>query len=423
MSHHRLSLVAFGLALLIVGRKTSAQIPAQPVVNHWIEPTAKHKALPLAIGGYCVVSLRDRQQWQPGDPQIAAEFDGHEYRFASPRDRDIFSAAPVSYAPVLGGDCPVTFAESGKRTPGLLERGVLHRERLSFFASEEIERKFLDDPRQYDEADVALEGRCPVSRLERRLEKPGIPATAVLYQGLRYFFASAYERSLFLADPRRYSGQPLPQGKSASPLVATPARPAPDEKAAAPPAGAPRRQRRGHFGNDDRDVILGASPAMGGYCPVSLKNQGVWVRGRYEFRVDLGGLTLLAAGPKEKETLLANPTSYIPVLGGDCPITYLSRHEHIRGSVFQAVEFQGRLYLFADADRKAVFKSNPAPYIDIDLAEKGVCVVTRIEERRDVPGLAEHSTWYRGKMYRFAGPEQMEKFLAQPTKYAVDVDK
>ena len=65
----------------------------------------------------------------------------------------------------------------------------------------------------------------------------------------------------------------------------------------------------------------------------------------------------------------------------------------------------------------------PTPFLDIDLAEKGVCVVTRIEERRDAPGLVDQATWYRGKIYLFAGPEQKQKFLADPKRYAVDVDK
>jgi YHS domain-containing protein len=31
--------------------------------------------------------------------------------------------------------------------------------------------------------------------------------------------------------------------------------------------------------------------------------------------------------------------------------------------------------------------------------------------------------WYKGRVYRFAGPEQKKKFLENPAKYAVDADK
>jgi YHS domain-containing protein len=131
----------------------------------------------------------------------------------------------------------------------------------------------------------------------------------------------------------------------------------------------------------------------------------------------------LTAGPKEKEAMLADPLAFMPALGGDCPVTYLTRNERVRGSVFHAVEFEGRLFLVADADRKAAFKTNPARYIDVDLAEGGVCVVSLNDGGEKRPGLPEFSTWHEGKIYRFAGQEQKAKFLANPKHYVMDVDK
>jgi YHS domain-containing protein len=394
---------------------------AQRIASRWEEPNSQEKPLPLAAGGFCVVTLRDRQQWQPGDPSLAAAFDGQEYRFATQREMDIFVAGPDAYAPVLAGDCVVTLFETSKRTAGLLELGVVHRDRLYFFASEEQRQKFLDEPRRYDQADIAIGGRCPVSRRERRLEVPGMPATAAVHDGWRFLFASAHERALFLANPAKYDGT-----QNDRPLAPPPI-PKPNDSAQKLADGQRRRlpsgQRRGAFGDGKDAVVLGTLPAMAGYCPVTLKEQGLWVRGRYENRVDLGGLVLLTAGEQQKKALLSDPLAYIPVLGGDCPVTYQSRHEHVRGSVFQAVDYQGRLYLFADADRKAAFKANPAPYVDIDVAEKGLCIVTRVDAHRDVPGLAEQALWYKGRVYRFAGAEQKKKFLENPTRYAVDADK
>jgi YHS domain-containing protein len=407
------------LASALAWGETPSRTPR--LAARWEEPAPNEKPLPLAVGGFCVVTLRDRQQWQPGEPGLAVEFDGQQYRFASPRELAIFSAAPDAYSPVLGGDCAVTLSESDQRKPGKLELGAIHRDRLYFFASEEQRQKFLEDPRRFDDADVALDGRCPVSRVERHVDVPGMPATATTYRGLRFLFASAHERDLFLADPAKYDGS-QPGRTPPPPTVAKT-----NESDPRVPNSSRRHrvggQKRSAFGDQPDAVILGALPAMAGYCPVTLKEQGLWVRGRYENRVDLGGLVLLAAGPKEKETLQSNPLAYIPVLGGDCPVTYQSRHEHLRGSVFQAVEYQGRLYLFADADRKAAFKANPAPYVDIDVAEKGMCVVTRVDEHRDVPGQPETGMWYKGRVYRFAGPEQKKKFLENPAKYAVDADK
>jgi hypothetical protein len=149
----------FAICLLLEQLPASAQ---SVVDNVWISAEDKEQ-LPLALGGYCVVTLRDRQQWQPGDSRIAAAFDGQCYRFAGIRERDIFTASPEFYAPMLSGDCPVTLAETGDRVPGRLECGVLHEGRLSFFADDSRRQKFFEQPQQYDDVDLALGGLCPVT--------------------------------------------------------------------------------------------------------------------------------------------------------------------------------------------------------------------------------------------------------------------
>jgi YHS domain-containing protein len=148
-----------------------------------------------------------------------------------------------------------------------------------------------------------------------------------------------------------------------------------------------------------------------------LRKEGAWVRGRYEYRVELGHVVFLTAGPKERDALTSDPATYAPALGGDCPVSLVTREERVRGSVYHAYEFEGRLFLFADAERKAIFKASPAKYLAADLAADGMCAVTRVDERREAPGLSEFSTWYDGFLYRFAGEEQKRKFLAEPERY------
>jgi YHS domain-containing protein len=426
-SHYRFHRTCFATALVIavcplLVRRSAF---AQPVVdNAWISPEDQEQ-LPLALGGYCVVTLRDRQQWQPGDARLAATFDGQSYRFASVRERDIFSASPQSYAPMLSGDCPVTLSETGKRVPGRLECGVLHEGRLSFFANDSLRRKFFEQPQQYDDIDLALGGLCPVSRRNSHRDVSGIPETATIHHGLRFFFSSAHERSVFLSSPTRYDGS---EGGVGVNVLDLPLSSSTNSAAAGSmQAGARGLKKKGAAKNrptsEEQDVILSAVPAMAGYCPVTLKQQGAWVRGRYEYRVDLGKQVFLTAGSKEKEAMLADPLAFMPVLGGDCPVTHLTRNERVRGSVFHAVEFEGRLFLLADADRKAAFKANPARFIEADVAEGGVCIVSLLDGGEKRPGLPEFSTWHEGKVYRFAGQEQKNKFLANPERYMIDLDK
>jgi len=377
----------------------------------------------IALGGYCIVTLRDRQQWQPGDAALAVSFDGQQYRFVGQRERDVFLAAPADYAPILGGDCPVALAGEGKRVRGQLEYGVLHGgSRLVFFASDENRHIFLDEPKRFTDVDVALDGRCAVSRRHDGREVAGIPETAIVHRGLRWMFAGTHERNLFLRSPGYYDGSggqsnagPLevPAGKdgemgdrrqtAGQPLWRSEERP----KSEPAPARSDGRQ----------DIVLSAVPVMAGYCPVTLQREGAWVRGRYEHRQELDGLLFLTAGPNERDSLARDPASFVPALGGDCVVSYLTHNERVRGSVYHGYMYEGRLFLFADAERKAAFQASPARYAAADLAADGLCAVTRVDERRDAAGLREHAAWHAGKLYRFAGPAEKQKFLADPKRY------
>ena len=78
----------------------------------------------------------------------------------------------------------------------------------------------------------------------------------------------------------------------------------------------------------------------------------------------------------------------------------------MRGSIFHAAEYHGRLFFFADAQRKAAFKADPERYASVDLAADGACVVTQVDEAQARAGFAEFAAWHGGLLYRFAGAEQ-----------------
>jgi YHS domain-containing protein len=289
-----------------------------------------------------------------------------------------------------------------------------------FFASEDDRQYFLEDPSQFTDVDLALGGRCIVSRREAGKDVAGIPETVAVYRGMRFLFASAHDRVLFLKNPARYDGS---GGAAARSSPSAPLAPKAADEGALTITPWLRSKKPA---NDDvrpleatgEDIVLGALPAMAGYCPVTLRQEGVWVRGRYEYRVELGDYVFLTAGSRERDALASDPAQFVPALGGDCAVSLVARGERLRGSVYHAYEYEGRLFLFADAERKSVFKASPARYADADLAAEGLCIVTRMDQRRDEPGLPEHVTWYAGKLYRFAGAEQKQRFLAEPGKYA-----
>ena len=394
-----------------------ADKPVARVANHWeIGPIAGAEQFPVALGGYCVVRLHDQRQWVPGRGGEGARFDGLEYRFDSSRDRHIFLSARETYVPMLGGDCPVTYAETGKRVAGKLEHGILHRRRLIFFAGPDEQRRFAEAPDKYENVDLVLDGRSVVSMIDNHKWVAGVPGTVVIHRGLRYFFANDFERRIFLKSPGRYDGsglkveQPnlLMESQTVSGRLTVEAFQQSSTSKGngfAPPTTA-------------KDALLAALPAMSGYCPVSLRQDGTWVRGRQEFSVNFKQIVFLTAGERERDLLKNDPADYLPACSGECAVSLVEREEHVRGSVFHAAEFDGRLFLFADAAAKAKFKAKPEKYALIDVAARGFCAVTLVDEEKQTPGVQQFATWYDGKIYRFAGAAEKAKFLAKPERYA-----
>jgi YHS domain-containing protein len=99
-------------------------------------------------------------------------------------------------------------------------------------------------------------------------------------------------------------------------------------------------------------------------------------------------------------------------------VSYATEFAREPGSVFHAAQYKGRLYLFVNANESKTFASNKAQYENADLAYQGNCMVSKIAEKKEVPGLPEFEATYLGKRYRFASEEYFKKFLAGSKAYA-----
>lgn len=80
----------------------------------------------FAVSGYDVVSFFDLPQSDVGEPQIAplagsatiiAEYNGANFAFATPQNRDRFLADPEAFVPQYDGHCAYGVAKGGK-VPG-----------------------------------------------------------------------------------------------------------------------------------------------------------------------------------------------------------------------------------------------------------------------------------------------------------------
>jgi len=104
---------------------------------------------PLALEGYCPVSLTDKQRWVLGNPRWGARHEGRTYLFAGPEEQQKFLANPDRYAPVLSGMDVVQLVEATQLTEGRREHGAWFGGRVYLFSSEESYQKFSLDPYRY----------------------------------------------------------------------------------------------------------------------------------------------------------------------------------------------------------------------------------------------------------------------------------
>jgi thiol-disulfide isomerase/thioredoxin len=112
------------------------------------------QAPPVAIDGYCPVTLlertaknpKDSTAWRKGDPQFGAIHLGRTYLFASAAEQQKFLANPDAYSPVLSGYDPVQFAAKGALIEGQRKFGITFNNRLFLFADEASRTQFESNP-------------------------------------------------------------------------------------------------------------------------------------------------------------------------------------------------------------------------------------------------------------------------------------
>lgn len=104
---------------------------------------------PLAMDGYCPVTLVTMQKWTKGDIRWGAVHRGRTYLLASQADQQRFLADPDRYSPALSGYDPVRFAEARQLVDGRREFGVFFGGTYYLFADEAALVKFEGQPEGY----------------------------------------------------------------------------------------------------------------------------------------------------------------------------------------------------------------------------------------------------------------------------------
>lgn len=117
-------------------------------VVHNAEPKADRETV-LGLDGYCPVQLTTERKWIAGDRDIAADYRGVTYYFASLEDRSTFLKNPKQYAPENLGCDPVVLYEDQRAVSGQIRYGAFFDGHLYLFQNGDNRTAFKKNPLQY----------------------------------------------------------------------------------------------------------------------------------------------------------------------------------------------------------------------------------------------------------------------------------
>ena len=157
--------------------------------------------------------------------------------------------------------------------------------------------------------------------------------------------------------------------------------------------------------------------ALEGYCAVCVIDAHKWEKGSPSITSIYDGLTYRFPNAAIKGKFDANPTKYVPALGGDCTVCLAKAGKRAPGNIRHASLHKNRLFLFPSAAEKAVFDKNPTEYENVDLAADGECIVCLVKANKHVPGSTKFTEIHNGLRYLFPSPGEAAEFRRAPQKY------
>jgi len=125
-------------------QRSSAGVPARTQAQ--AGPSGRP---PLALDGYCAVTLVEKVSWKKGDVRWGGIHRGRTYLFGSEAEQKAFLANPERYTPALSGIDPVAFFDRGQSVDGIRQYGVYYRDHFYLFSSEQSLQTFWGNPQDY----------------------------------------------------------------------------------------------------------------------------------------------------------------------------------------------------------------------------------------------------------------------------------
>jgi protein disulfide-isomerase len=101
-------------------------------------------------------------------------------------------------------------------------------------------------------------------------------------------------------------------------------------------------------------------------------------------------------------------------LDGFCPVELTENQHWVVGNRRWGAIHEGRTYLFAGREEQNRFLADPTRYAPV---LSGDDVVKLLDEGKRVPGSRLHGGWFHGKIYLFASQESYQQFDKNPFRY------
>ncbi len=102
-----------------------------------------------------------------------------------------------------------------------------------------------------------------------------------------------------------------------------------------------------------------------GYCPVNLKS-GKFQRGKRQFSYVFQGRTYRFGSEAAMNEFIRDPAPYAPVIQGADVIELQRTGRHVPGFLSFSCDYDGRYYLFRSAANQEKFLANPSAYAVVD---------------------------------------------------------
>ena len=104
---------------------------------------------PVAMEGYCPVTLATEKKWKKGQQQFGAVHRRRTFLFNSAAEQQKFLADPDRYSPVLVGYDPVKYMQSGELVDGRANYSLTYKKQVYLFNDDNALKLFWQNPSQF----------------------------------------------------------------------------------------------------------------------------------------------------------------------------------------------------------------------------------------------------------------------------------